>query len=131
MEEQRKYRIQDSGERTQFQTGAVRDRQTGKGRFDLLSPIALGRLARCMEAGADKYDDRNWEKGEPLSRFYDSAVRHMQRYWEGYRDEDHMAAAMWNIHGFIHTEEMIRRGALPPELADMPDYMPSDEGAAG
>jgi len=39
------YTLHDSGERQQFATGAVRDRQAGKGRFDLLPALAVTRLA--------------------------------------------------------------------------------------
>ena len=77
-----------------------------------------------MENGAKKYGDRNWEKGQPQSRFLDSAIRHLMKYLEGHRDEDHLAAARWNIGGMIHVEEMIGRGLLPGELADLPNYLP-------
>ena len=65
--------LPDSGERIEFETGAVRDTTTGKGRYDLLSPIAIKRLAQHFENGGLKYKDRNWEKGIPLKRFLDSA----------------------------------------------------------
>ena len=38
--------IKDSGERTQFASGAVRDMHEGKGRFDLLPMCVLTRLAQ-------------------------------------------------------------------------------------
>ncbi len=114
-------KVQDSGERTEFTSGAVRDRQDGKGRFDLFSPISLMRLAQHFENGAQKYKDRNWEKGMPLSRFFDSAVRHLYAFIGGSRDEDHLAAADWNIHCLIHTEAMIEAGKLPKELNDLPN----------
>ncbi len=115
--------IKDSGLRRSYVTGSVRDVRTGKGRFDLISPIALRRLAVHMENGARKYDERNWEKGQPLMDYIDSAMRHIASYVEGYRDEDHMAAALWNIHGFIHTEELISRGVLPNSLDNRPVSM--------
>lgn len=115
--------IKDSGQRRSYVTGSVRDVRTGKGRFDLISPIALRRLAVHLENGARKYDERNWEKGQPLMDYIDSAMRHIASYVEGYRDEDHMAAALWNIHGFIHTEEMISRGLLPNSLDNRPVAM--------
>lgn len=37
--------IEDSGERQEFDTGAVRDIQEGKGRYDLIPPEPLMRLA--------------------------------------------------------------------------------------
>ena len=124
-------KIKDSGTRRNFESGAVRDAEEGKGRFDLITPIALTRLARHYENGAVKYDARNWEKGIPLSTFMDSTLRHLNKYREGIRDEDHMAAALWNVAGFIHTEEMIKRGLLPEELNDLPCYLllPKEEPA--
>lgn len=78
-----------------------------------------------MEAGAIKYEARNWEKGQPQSRFMDSAIRHLFNHLEGLRDEDHLAAARWNIGAMMHQEEMMRRGLLPAELDDLPDYTES------
>ena len=63
--------IKDSGERTQFSSGAVRDMHEGKGRFDLLPMCVLLRLAKHYEAGCSKYGDRNWEKGIPCHSFAD------------------------------------------------------------
>lgn len=117
--------IKDSGVLEEFATRSKRDVREGKGRFDLISPIALERLAQWYEAGAKKYDDRNWEKGQPLSRCLDSARRHLNKHLMGHRDEDHLAAAAWNIFAMIHTEDMVRRGLLPSELDDLPNYMHS------
>lgn len=54
-----KFILKDSGEREKFDSGMVRDQRTGKGRFDLISPIALRRLAVIYEKGAIKYESRN------------------------------------------------------------------------
>jgi len=105
-----------------FSTGSVRDVRTNKGRYDLLSPFVEERDALHMERGGVNYGDRNWELGQPLSVYYDSAHRHMTRHWQGLEDEDHLAAARWNIAAIMHTEEMIRRGLLPAELNDRPNY---------
>ena len=43
---------------------------------------------------------------------------------QGKRDEDHLAAIMFNAMALIHYEEMIERGILPAELSDMPAYAP-------
>lgn len=110
------FMIKDSGKRAEYETGAKRDTAEGKGRFDLISPIFLTRLAKHLEGGAKKYGDRNWEKGQPLHRFLDSAFRHLVCYMMGQRDEDHLTASAWNLQGFIHTEEMIRQGKLPASL---------------
>ena len=113
-------KIKDSGERQKFVTGSVRDTRTGKGRFDLLSPFTAERLAKWYEAGAIKYGDRNWEKGQPFSRFFDSASRHMNKFHQGLKDEDHLIAALWNLAGIVHGEFMIEMGEWGPELNDMP-----------
>lgn len=116
--------VQDNGHRMSFSTGATRERAAGKGRFDLIPSVPLLRLARHYENGARKYTDRNWEKGLPLSGFIDSAFRHLVLFMGGDRTEDHLAALLWNVFGFIHTDEMIRSGRLPVELADWPTSGP-------
>lgn len=115
--------LKDSGERQEFDSGAVRDTSGGKGRYDLLQMHAIFRLANTLEKGAKKYDSRNWEKGMPLSRFADSGMRHLAQYIAGYDDEDHLAQALWNIASLIETEYRIHEGVLPEELDDLPKTM--------
>lgn len=115
--------VKDSGARQNFSTGAVRDTAEGKGRYDLLPTYALQRLAQHFENGAKKYGDENWRKGIPLRRYVDSAIRHLFKYLEGQRDEDHAIAAAWNILAMVETEEMIRREILPPSLNNLPDWV--------
>jgi len=112
-------KVFDSGKRQKFKTGSVRDTRDNKGRFDLITPIGLKRLAQHYENGAKKYGDRNWEKGQPVSRYIDSAIRHLYVYLGGSREEDHLAACAWNALAAIHTEEMVNRGKLPKELKDL------------
>lgn len=119
-----KYALKDSGERQVFNTGAQRDiQQVEKGRYDLISPIALKRIAIVLAKGACKYSDRNWEKGMPMSRYIDSALRHLSQYIEGKRDEDHLGQAFWNLHSALHMEEQIIRKNLSYELMDLPCYI--------
>lgn len=125
-------RIADSGERRTFATGAQRDRGQGEEkryrRYDLLPREALHAFAMHMGRGAEKYQARNWEKGMPLSEYYNSAVDHLLRLAEGYTDEAHDAAALWNIACLIATRRRIERGLLPAELDDLqrlpPDRTP-------
>lgn len=114
--------VKDSGKRDEFKTGAVRDLGTNKGAYELISPIFLKRLAILLEKGAVKYDARNWEKGMPMGRTFQSLIRHAYQYLEGHRDEDHLAAVAFNAMLLIHYEEMIARGKLPKELNDFPDF---------
>lgn len=144
--------IKDSGSRTEFDTGAVRDIQEGKGRCDLL-PLDV--VAECysrefpddvtgkvfaelylftqtgdvehlmdalaekepytswsdmllevaihFEEGAKKYGEHNWQKGIPLPRYIDSAVRHYLKWLRGDDDEPHDRAFCWNILCAIWT----------------------------
>lgn len=43
--------IKDSGERTEFGTGAVRDMHSGKGRMDLLPWEALVEVSKIVKKG--------------------------------------------------------------------------------
>lgn len=113
-------KINDSGERMTYGEGkAEREPSIGKGRFDLITPFGLERLAKWYELGAKKYSDRNWEKGIPFSRYFDSAMRHMTKFMMGRIDEDHLAAAVWNLMAIMHHQEL---GEI--ELNDLPHYIP-------
>lgn len=105
--------MHDSGKREQFATGAIRDTSDGKGRFDLISPEVLFRLAAWVEQGAKKYEDRNWEKGIPISRCFNSAMRHLVKYLAGWDDEDHLAAVVCNVMFIMHFEKYM------PEMQDL------------
>ena len=108
--------IKTSGKKQEFNTGAHRDTQEGKGRYDLIPTVALKRLAIHYENGANTYGENNWKNGMPLRRFLDSAMRHLQQCLDGNEEEDHAAAILWNICGFIYTKQAIEDGKLPKEL---------------
>ena len=114
--------MHDSGHRQQFNGGAVRDTAEGKPRPDLLSPFAMRRLGQWARLGGQKYTDRNWERGMPLTRCIASCYRHLLAVMAGDMDEDHLAAVAWNAMAVMHYEEMISRGVLPAELDDRPHY---------
>ena len=50
-----------------------------------------------FEEGALKYGDNNWQKGIPVDRYMDSAIRHYLKYRRGDTDEDHARAFVWNV----------------------------------
>lgn len=121
--------LKDSGDRREFESGAVRDRAVGKGRFDLLPWAALRAYARQMERGAAKYSDRNWEKGMSATEFLSSGIRHAMQALAGFDDEPHLDAAIWNIGCCIETIERAKRGILPAELNNIPTtYAGQDPG---
>lgn len=106
------YQTKDSGDRTQYASGMVRDRNDDKTRYDLIIPLdgecMLDRWAELLTRGAAKYEARNWEKAnsqEELDEFIQSAWRHFRKWLRGDQDEDHGAAVFFNVQG----AEYVRR----------------------
>lgn len=112
--------LPDTGERTEFTTGAVRDAMHGKGLPSLIPPEAIRRLARRFEDGATKYGRTNWQQGIPLSRCLDAIIRHALAAAEGQTDEDHLGAVLWNAAAWVWIEDEINAGRLPADLDDLP-----------
>ena len=54
-------------------------------------------VSKHFEEGALKYGDNNWQKGIPVDRYMDSAIRHYLKHRRGDNDEDHARAFVWNI----------------------------------
>ena len=106
--------IKDSGERTEFSTGAVRDMHEGKGRFDLLPWPAIWEVAKHCENGAKKYGERNVDRGIPVHSLIDSAIRHTIKFWLGWDDEPHLTAACWNLLWALNMM------LVKPEMDDRP-----------
>lgn len=107
--------IQDSGDRTEFSTGAVRDMHAGKGRMDLLPWTAIMEVSKHCENGALKYGEHNVDKGIPIHSLIDSGIRHAVKFWLRWEDEPHLTAACWN---FLWALEMILRR---PNMDDRPE----------
>lgn len=104
-------------------TGAIREMNDGKGRFDLIEPELLFRLALHSEFGAKKYSERNWEKGIPASRCLNSAFRHLVKYQAGWDDEDHLTAVVWNLSAIMRWEKDKRK-----DMLDLPRYKGGNDG---
>lgn len=82
-------------------SGAVKA-DGGKRRLDLLPVGPLLDIADVLTFGANKYADRNWERGFPFSRPYAAALRHMLAWWSGETNDpetglNHLAHAATNI----------------------------------
>ncbi len=106
--------IKDSGDRREFDTGAVRDMADGKGRMDLLPWAAIMEVSKHCENGAKKYGEHNVDKGIPTHSLCDSAARHLAKYLDGQTDEPHLLAAAWNL---LWAVEMTVKH---PEVVDTP-----------
>ena len=101
----RNFVIKDSGKRKQYPSGAVRDTNEGKIRYDLLPIECLKRVAEHYTKGAVKYGDNNWKKGIPTEDYIERACRHWAEYRLGETEEDHLSAVVFNIFGIIFNEE--------------------------
>lgn len=113
--------LPDSGSRSQFSTGAVRDAMKGKGCPSHLPTRALMRAAKRFEDGAEKYNAHNWRKGIPMSRYVDSLYRHLWAYMSNDTSEDHLGAVIWNAMCLSETNDLIKGGYLDPKLNDLPE----------
>lgn len=111
--------VKDSGKRIDYATGARRDTDEGKPRYDLISHHMLTRLAHHLRKGAEKYGDRNWEKGIPTWRLVASGLRHVYAYIAGDRTEDHLSAIIFNFGAIVHFEES---GGNPADKPPVPAY---------
>lgn len=59
----------------------------GKLRYDLLPPEALEEIVKVFTFGADKYADRNWEKGQPWGKPFGAIMRHCWSWWGGEKND--------------------------------------------
>lgn len=54
-----------------------------KARFDLIPPESIFAEATVLTFGANKYTDRNWEKGMWWGRPFAACMRHLWSWWGG------------------------------------------------
>ena len=116
------YQTRDSGDRTQYASGMVRDRNDDKTRYDLVIPLdgecMLDRWAELLTRGAAKYEARNWEKAnsqQELDEFIQSAWRHFRKWLRQDPEdlEDHAAAIYFNVQGAEYVREKIWKQQNP------------------
>lgn len=69
----------------QEQDGVKHDHD--KLRIDLFPPEALEGISQILTFGAQKYGDRNWEKGMSWGRLFGALMRHSWAWWRG-EDKD-------------------------------------------
>lgn len=69
-----------------------------KPRMDLLPPDALVDIAKVFTAGANKYSDRNWERGLDWGRIYGALQRHLNAFWSGEDIDDE-----WGYNHLAHA----------------------------
>lgn len=88
--------------------GGNRDSDKGKIDYTLIPIPALKRIGRHYMNGADKYGRGNWLKldtPEDIERYKQSMFRHLIQYLDGEKNEDHLAAVVWNAMSLLYFEE--------------------------
>lgn len=69
----------------------------GKPRHDLIPPELNDAVARVLTFGADKYGERNWEKGMRWGRPFAALMRHLWAWWRGEaRDRETGMSHLWH-----------------------------------
>ena len=98
-----------------YDSGVIRGTTADKINYSLVAdgPM-LTRLAVHMTRHATAHGgSRNWMNGrtvEDRERFRESAFRHFMQWYYGMDDEDHAAAALFNINGAEYVNERLREG---------------------
>lgn len=127
------FTIKDSGERSCFGGGMVRDASEGKIDYTSIffGPM-LKRWASHLTKGRKKYPDPapgvpNWTLAEGVPELLhakQSLLRHVVAYMEGEKDEDHAAAIFFNINlmEYLRDKQLDKFHAslqhLPPVTSD-------------
>lgn len=106
----------DSGKRTTFDSGMVRDVDDEKIMWHaVLDGPMLPRWAMLLTRGKKKYPDSedgtaNWLKANGIAewlRFRASAMRHFIQWFIGMDDEDHAAAIFFNVNGAEYVAQSL------------------------
>ena len=124
-------KLKDGGTRIQYDSGCVRENDTGRGAYELIGLEGLKRISRIYELGAKKYSERNWEKGGLWSRNLRSALRHMVQWMEGDSGEDHLAMACWNLFAIMEYEKTYKAGNDIPNRQIWQDVKKTGEERRG
>ena len=79
-------------------------------RVDLVPPEWLEALAQVMTHGAQKYAERNWEKGMDWSKVLGPLLRHVLAWQRGEELDPesklhHMAHVAWNALALMYYEQ--------------------------
>ena len=88
-------------------------------RFDLVPAAAMVHVADVYGKGAEKYAERNWERGYVWGLSYAALQRHLHAFWGGEDDDPesglpHLAHAAWHCLALMTWRE------THPELDDRP-----------
>lgn len=92
-------------------------------RFDLMPWDQLWKVAEVYGKGAEKYAERNWEKGYEWGLSFSALERHLTQFWNGEQFDDetdchHLACVVFHALALMRFDEQF------PELDNRPKLKP-------
>lgn len=88
-------------------------------RFDLIPWVPMYEVAKLYGKGAEKYAERNWERGYDWSLSYAAAMRHLTQFWNGEsHDEETGCHHLSSV--IFHCLAMMEFERTHPELDNRP-----------
>ena len=106
------------GKPNKNKTGSIRLNE-GKRRLDLIPVSAINALGDVLTYGLEKYEARNWEKGNDFSVPYASLLRHLTAWWDG-EDTDIESSQSHLNHAIMNLAMLIEYEQKHKELDDRP-----------
>lgn len=95
----------------------------GKTRYDLVPAFAQEQYAKVLTLGAQKYSERNWEKGMPWSKILASLERHLYAIKKG-EDYDPESGLLHSAHVMTNSAFLTEYYKIFPQGDDRPsDYL--------
>lgn len=92
-----------------FPTGAIRSDNTGRERYDFISPLALKALAEYLATTENSFAQTNYFKGIPENVCVESMMRHLYDYQiNGKKSE--AIGMLFNAVALLHTIVLKERG---------------------
>jgi 5'(3')-deoxyribonucleotidase len=91
----------------------------GKTRHDLIPAFAQEQYAHVLTKGAEKYAERNWEKGMGWSKIISSLKRHIQKIEEG-EDYDKETGLLHSAHVMCNAAFLTQYYKIYPQGDDRP-----------
>lgn len=99
-----------------FESGAIRDNEKDKEDYiETISWVAFRRYAQYMTSKKNLYGAGNFKLGIDKSSYERSLMRHITKYFINKyekgnleKDQDHLAAILFNVFGIIHEEEIAK-----------------------
>jgi hypothetical protein len=94
----------------------------GKSRYDLIPAFAQEQYARVLTKGAEKYAERNWERGMPWSKVLASLERHLYAIKRG-EDVDPETGLLHSAHVMTNAAFLTEYYKIFPQGDDRPTFL--------